>query len=156
MKPYLARMFRYVAWADRRVLEAIHTVPAAQPEALPLLAHTLAAEHIWLSRLNGSEPRHSVWPQLGLDECERLATENAAGYAALIERLDEDRLSTPIRYRTSQGLEFVTPVLDMLTQVITHGPYHRGQIAKIIARAGGTTVATDFIIFARETESAGA
>jgi len=39
---------------------------------------------------------------------------------------------------------------DILTQVATHGAYHRGQIAKAIRRGGGTPADTDFIIFVRE------
>ncbi len=127
-------MFRYVAWADRRTLEAVRAVPACHVEALPLLAHMLAAEHVWLSRLEGVEPRHAVWPELGLESCQTLQAENEAGYAALLGRLDEAELGRRLRYRTSGGLAFETPVLDILMQIITHGPYHRGQIAKAIAR----------------------
>lgn len=154
MKAYLSRMFRYVAWADRRTLEALRATPAAQRETVTLLAHVLAAEHVWLSRLQRRDPRHPVWPTLSLDECEALAAENEAGYQAILAQLGEDQLAESIRYRNSQGKEFVTPVIDILSQVITHGPYHRGQIAKIIGRSGGTAVNTDFITFAREAEAA--
>lgn len=130
-------MFRYMAWADRRALEALRATPAAHAEALPLLAHLLAAEHIWLARLERREPRHPVWPALDLAECDVLAAENEAGYLAFVGRLGEVAPTWAVPYRTSQGHEFVTPVLDILTQVVTHGPYHRGQIAKIIGRSGG-------------------
>src|SRR5215210_6308531 len=111
-------MFRYVAWADQKALEALRAAPGALPESLPLLAHLLSAEHVWLARLEQREPRYPVWPALGLDECDLLAAENEAGYRAFVERLGEDQLAGSVRYRTSQGQEFVT-----------HGPYHRGQIA---------------------------
>jgi uncharacterized damage-inducible protein DinB len=145
-------MFGYVAWADRRAIAALRAAPAAQAEALPLLAHLLAAEHVWLSRLLQREPRHPVWPALGIDQCAALAAENEAGYRDFLGRCDDAHLAAPVRYRTSQGQEFVTPTLDILTQVITHGPYHRGQIAKAIGRNGGTSINTDFITYARDTE----
>src|SRR5262245_31700961 len=148
-------MFRYVAWADRRALAALRAAPAAHAEGLPLVAHLLAAEHVWLARLEQREPRYPVWPALELGECDSLAAENEAGYRAFVERLGEDQLAASVRYRTSQGKEFATPVVDILTQVVTHGPYHRGQIAKAIGRSGGAAVNTDFITFAREFESAG-
>ncbi|MGC4006402.1 MAG: DinB family protein [Pirellulales bacterium] len=151
MKDYLSRMYRYVAWADRRTLDALRATPAAQAEALPLLAHLLAAEHVWLARLTGRDPRHAVWPTLDLDACDGLATENAAGFAAFVESLAEERPTDMVRYRSSQGHEFVSSVLDILTHVITHGPYHRGQIARIIGRHGGTPISTDFILFTWET-----
>ena len=155
VRDYLERMFRFVAWADRRSMESLRAAPAAHAEALPLLAHLLAAAHIWLARLQQREPRHPVWPKLGIEECAALASENEAGYRAFVGQLGEGQLAAPIRYRTSQGQEFVTPVLDILTQVITHGPYHRGQIARAIGRSGGVAANTDFITFVRQVESAG-
>lgn len=154
MRAYLERMFRYVVWADRRSLDALRATPAAHAEALPLLAHLLAAEHVWLARLQQREARHPVWPTLGIDECAALASENEAGYRAYLGQADDALLAAPVRYRTSQGLECVTPVLDILTQVVTHGPYHRGQIARAIGRSGGAAVNTDFITFVREAERA--
>jgi uncharacterized damage-inducible protein DinB len=148
----LTRMFRYVAWADRRSLESVRGTPAAQPEALPLIAHILAAEHVWLSRLQEHEPRLPVWPKLSLEECETQAAENEVGYQWLFETVAEDQLVNEVRYRNAAGQEFATSMIDILSQVITHGPYHRGQIAKIVARSGGTPINTDFIMFTRDVE----
>lgn len=151
MNAYLQRLFRYVAWADRRTLETLRVAPeAAQAEALPLFAHVLAAEHVWLSRLLQLEPRYAVWPVLALAECESLSAENAAGYQMFVEQCSDEQWNESKQYRNAAGQEFATLVIDILTQVATHGPYHRGQIAKIIARHGGTVLMTDFIIFARE------
>jgi uncharacterized damage-inducible protein DinB len=150
LKSHLQTLFRYVAWADRRVLAALRETPAAQAEALPLLAHLLAAEHVWLSRLLQREPQHPVWPTLDLDACESLLAENEAGYRDYLAELADDQLSAVVSYKTSQGQPMSSTVLDILTQVITHGPYHRGQIAKIIGRTGGTAINTDYIMFSRE------
>ena len=69
MKAHFARMIDAMAWADRRVIDAVAQFPAAQPEAMPLLAHVLAAEHVWLARLEKRAPRVAVWPTLTLAEC---------------------------------------------------------------------------------------
>jgi uncharacterized damage-inducible protein DinB len=144
-------MFRYVFWADRRTLAAVREAPAAAlAEALPLQAHVLAAEHTWLSRLQQRDPRHPVWPTLTLDDCEPLLVENEAGYRAYLDTFTDERLNDVVQYRNAAGQEFATPVIDILLQVITHGGYHRGQIAKIIGREGGKAPFTDFIFFARE------
>jgi uncharacterized damage-inducible protein DinB len=153
MTDYYANLFRYTAWADRRVLGALRTQPAAHPEALPLFAHVLAGEHVWLSRIRGVELRVAVWPTLSPDECEALLEENAAGYAELVRGVPADGFGKLIRYRTLKGVEYQTPLGDILTHVVTHGGYHRGQIAKAIGRAGGTSVDTDYIIFVREGQT---
>ena len=151
MKAFFQRMFRYMAWADRRTVDSLKAVPAAQAEALPLLAHVLAAEHVWLSRLQQQAPRYAVWPELTLAECRQLADANAAAYHQYLDPLREDQLQLPVQYRTSQGLAMTSQVQDILMQVVTHGPYHRGQIAKVIGRHNGKPLNTDFIMFARES-----
>lgn len=150
MKLHLLILFRYVSWADRRVLAALREAAAAQAEGLPLLAHLLAAEHVWLSRLIQEQPRYPVWPTLDLAACESLLAENEAGYREYLTQATEVQLAAAVSYSTSQGQPMTSTVLDILTQVITHGPYHRGQIAKIIGRTGGTAINTDYIVFSRE------
>src|SRR5687768_15531840 len=98
MKAHLRRMLRATAWADRSTLDALRACPAAHPEALPLLAHVLAAEHVWLCRLQGHPVRHAVWPTLSLDECASLAEENAAGFLAYLDGLAEEALAVPVPY----------------------------------------------------------
>jgi uncharacterized damage-inducible protein DinB len=153
VKGDLIRLFRYVAWADRRSIDTLRAVPDAHPESLPLLAHLLAAEHVWLARLQRRDAAHRVWPVLTIDECSTLASENEVGYRTFLGQLAEEELTEMVRYHTSQGQECVTSVNDILTQVVTHGPYHRGQIAKIIGRCGGVAANTDFITFVQEIVS---
>jgi uncharacterized damage-inducible protein DinB len=147
-------MVRAMAWADRQVLAALRDCPAAQGDALPLFSHLVATEHIWLARLQRQEARHPVWPALTLQECEALAGENVAGYTALLGGLSETDLPVAVRYRNTRGEEFATSVLDILTHVVIHGAYHRGQIAKALGRAGVPAVNTDYITFARSVEPA--
>lgn len=152
MKAYLIQLFRYVAWADQRTLEALSACAAAQKLALPLLAHVLAAEHIWLARLHSQVPILTVWPTLSLEDCFSLCRKNATGFLEFVNDIDDEQLTRQISYKSSQGQEFSTRVSDMLLQVVTHGPYHRGQIAKIIGQAGGTSMNTDFITFTRASD----
>jgi uncharacterized damage-inducible protein DinB len=40
-------------------------------------------------------------------------------------------------------------VIDILTDVVIHGAYHRGQVARIIGRGGGQSPNTDYIAYIR-------
>lgn len=155
MKSHFQHLFRYVAWADRRCLESLRETPVAQAEALSLFAHLLAAEHVWLSRLEQRTPRLAVWPPLDLEQCAALLAENERDYAEFLANIAEGQFANEVNYKTSQGQEMVSTMLDILTQVVTHGPYHRGQIAKIIGRCGGTAINTDYITFTREVGQVG-
>src|SRR5262249_16044419 len=132
VKAHLERMFRSMSWADRQALAALRECPNAHAEALPLLAHLLAAEHIWLPRVEQSAARLAVWPQLTMNECEQLAADNEAGYRNFLARTGPGQLEVPITYRNTKGQAFTTPLLDILTHVVVHGAYHRGQIARCI------------------------
>ena len=153
MKSHIERMVRAMGWADERVIGALAECPAAQAEALPLLSHLLAAEHVWLVRLERRTASRSVWPTLTLSECQALAAENAAGYAGFLNRLSDADLTEVVQYKNTKGLEFATPVIDILTHVVIHGAYHRGQIAKALGRAGTPAVETDYIVFVRTMDS---
>ena len=150
MHEYFIKLFRYLAWANRLVIDSLRDQPATHADALPLFAHVLAAEHIWLSRVRGRAATVPVWPALTLDQCASLADENAVAYADLVGSADEVALKRLIRYRNLAGVEYETPLADILTHVATHGAYHRGQVAKAIGRAGGKSPNTDFIAFVRE------
>ncbi len=149
MHDYFRHLFAHAAWADRRVRDALRATPEPA-EALRLFAHVLGAEHVWLSRLHGTPAAHPVWPNLTLDQCAALADENAAGYAAFLAALGPDGFARVVQYRTSAGVAYANTVADILTQVATHGSYHRGQIAREVRRGGGTPADTDFILFVRE------
>ncbi|MGE0534065.1 MAG: DinB family protein [Pirellulales bacterium] len=152
MKTHLLRMFRGMAWADRELIAAVRVAPAAQAEALPLLAHVLAAEEVWLARLEQRESRFAVWPTIAIDDCQQVADDNAACFARFVERTNESALTALVHYQNQTGRVFDTPVIDILTHVVIHGAYHRGQIAKILARHGAASPNTDFITFVREIE----
>src|SRR5262245_40032683 len=102
---HLERMFRSMSWADRQALAALRDCPAAQAEALPLLAHVLAAEHVWLARLEQRAARLAVWPQLTADECAQVAAENEAGYRAFLSRIGPGQMEVPVTYRNTKGQE---------------------------------------------------
>ena len=145
-----------MVWADAELLAAISGHAPSQTDALPLFGHVLAAEHVWLCRLEHREPGVAVWPSLSIGECEALAGENARGYQLYLEKLGETGLASIVRYRNTKGDEFTNSVLDILTHVVIHGAYHRGQVARIIGRAGGQTPNTDYIGYIRSLgESAG-
>ncbi len=150
-KAYLERLLAHTAWANGRVLDCLRAAPTPERRALRLFSHLLTAEQIYLARMRGQDPwPQDFWPELSLAECAALITENRTGYAAFFATLTEEGLRTRVRYRNSQGLEFRTPIEDMLMHVALHSVYHRGQISAALRVAGEEPVNTDFITFVRE------
>ena len=148
MTDLLERLYEHNWWAhDAIVAELRRAAPDA--ETLRLLAHVVAAEHLWLSRIDGVKPRVAVWPSLTLDELVTLEAENRPRLRELLARPDDTRLRR-VPYRNSAGNEFENDVESILTHVAMHGHYHRGQIARSMRSAGREPVYTDYIGFVRK------
>ena len=143
-----------MAWADQESLAALRDYPSSQSDALPLFAHVLGAEELWLARLESRQPACIGWPTLSLADCETLAAQNARGYESYIEKLTDSDLTSQLGYRNIKGDEFTNSVLDILTHVVIHGAYHCGQSRRIIGRAGGQTPITELIAYVRSLDVA--
>jgi uncharacterized damage-inducible protein DinB len=154
MRDHFIKVFQHLKWADARVLESLRGAHSVSKRDQDLYAHILGAEHVWLSRIDGTVPKLAVWPTLTLDECERLAPEIAAGYQRLASDLTPEGMERGITYRNSAGDEYTSTLEDILTHVSLHGAYHRGQIAASVRVAGDTPSPTDYIAFARGAPAA--
>lgn len=152
------RWFEYEKDAHRKVLESLETVPdegrASEPyqKALSLMGHLLAARRIWLHRIEPSYERPAAIFPTGVKK-ESLPADFAAmerDWAEYLGRLTEPDLERTLTYRTTEGVEYRSVLLDILTQLYGHSHYHRGQIASLVRIAGGQPAITDFIFWTRE------
>ena len=151
---YFTKLFDHMGWADSRALESLRAMSAPPPKTVELMAHILGAERVWLSRVEGVASPIAVWPQLTLDEAVRVLDENVAAYRRVIAERSSEALQEPITYKNSAGDQFTSTVEDIFTQVLTHGAYHRGQIAAQVRAAGGTPNPTDYIAYVRGSPAA--
>lgn len=151
---YFTKLFDHMEWADKRVLASLRGMSNPPPKAVELLGHILGAERVWLSRIEGETSTLAVWPSLTLDEAEKVVAENAARYRRVLSALPPGGLQRPITYKNSAGDQFTSTVEDILTQVATHGSYHRGQISAQVRGAGGTPNPTDYIAYIRGSPAA--
>jgi uncharacterized damage-inducible protein DinB len=151
---YLTRQFAYDAWANREVLATIKDLegvpgnPAAR--SLHLLAHILSAERLWLERLTQHPQTLPVWPDFNLTQCEIQTAELPKLWQDYLGGLSSPALSTNVSYNNSKGESFHSSIQDVLTHVVLHSAYHRGQIASDMRAAGHTPAYTDFIHAVRQ------
>lgn len=154
MIEYLRRLCAHLQWADERVLDSLRGAAMPPGKAIELYAHVLAAEHVWLARLRGERPVVAVWQTLTLEECAALGRETHEALAQFVSSLSQADLAREIAYTNSAGAGFRSRVDDMLTQVVMHGSYHRGQIALIVRDSGAEPQPTDYIAFVRGAPAA--
>jgi uncharacterized damage-inducible protein DinB len=138
------RLFEYDEWANRATVTSLR-VGHAGDRGLRLMAHVAATESLWHDRLVQRPQRHPVWPAFTLEQSEALAHEMAAAWRTYLGGLAPEALSGEIRYTNTKGEQWSNSVVDVLTHVILHSAYHRGQIAAEVRAQGGEPAYTDFV-----------
>ena len=144
------RLFAYDEWANREALASLASAGTPPARALRLMAHVAAAERLWLERSRGERQSMPVWPELSLDECAAHLAELPGLWRDYLASLTPARLAESVAYTNSKGEPWTSVRADVLTHVVMHSAYHRGQVALDVRAAGATPAYTDFIHAVRQ------
>lgn len=145
----LRRRAAYDGWANRTLAAALRD---ATPEATRLVAHAAESTLVWLRRIAGTQPPSvtaDFWPPDDAAACCARAERAAAALERFVGGLTIQGLAAEAVYTNSAGTAFRTPVLDVLTHVLLHAHYHRGQAAAALRRAGVDPPPTDYVVWQR-------
>ena len=147
----IKRMMDHLYWADERILDALEESKTENKELLKLVRHVAVAERVWLSRLQGKgSAQYSLWEETeDLTAIRKMFEENAEQYRVYMDGLEEFKLDEIIDYANQSGVPFRTSIRDILSQVILHGQYHRGQINRALRTGSAEPVQVDYITFGR-------
>ncbi len=147
---HLRRQFTYDEWANREVLAGLKANASLPLRPRQLLAHILSAERLWLERLRKQPQSLSVWPDFTLDQCEDQIADVARLWRNFLGQLPPAGLADTVVYKNSKGEPWTSTVEDILTHVVLHSAYHRGQIASLVRASGEQPAYTDFIHAVRQ------
>lgn len=145
MSELLGRMLRYDVWANREALRSMRE--RAPARSLRWLGHIIGAELLWLDRMDGTRARLPVWPELSLDQCEELLQDLARRLPGAV---DPGSLGREVRYTNTKGESWTSTVEEILTHLVIHSAYHRGQIASDLRASGEEPAYTDYIHAVRQ------
>jgi uncharacterized damage-inducible protein DinB len=146
---YFRRQFAYDAWANQEVLAAVRVSTTGESRSLELLAHILSAERLLLERIRQQPQSLPVWPEWNLEQCETHCQEMSQLWHEFLDGLSAAELAQPVSYKNSKGEAYTSTVEDILTHVLLHSAYHRGQVASHMRANGQVPPYTDFIHAAR-------
>jgi len=151
---YFLRMFAYDSWANRECIASMQAAGSISADTIGRMAHILSAENLWLERILKRPSNAPVWPTATLEDCLRLEGETALAWRNYLIRLANPfapgTLEDKGEYRNSKGEMWTSLVRDILTHVLFHSTYHRGQIALQMRAAGFQPAYTDFIHAVRQ------
>jgi len=148
------RMFAYDNWANRECLAAMQAAGSVSPDTVGRMAHILSAQKLWLERIQNQRQSMPVWPGSTIEDCMALANEMSQAWPSYLVRIGNHftpgSLADQVEYRNSKGEPWSSRVEDVLTHVLFHSAYHRGQIALQMRAAGVEPAYTDFIHAVRQ------
>lgn len=84
-------------------------------------------------------------PEFNLAQCHSEVEELPPLWRAYLNQLTPEKLAESVSYMNSKGESWSNSVHDILTHVVMHSAYHRGQIAAEMRAAGKQPAYTDFI-----------
>ena len=151
-------MFAYDYWANRECLAAMRAAGAVSPDTVGRMAHILSAQKLWLERILKQRQSMPVWPGSTIEDCVALADEMPSAWRSYLmqfktqlgTQLPSGSLNDQVEYRNSKGQAWSSRVEDVLTHVLFHSAYHRGQIALQMRASGMEPAYTDFIHAVRQ------
>jgi len=142
---FLRHQFKYDSWANREQQRMLASLPSPPEQATRLLNHIIAAQWVWLDRLEYKPQRTAVWPEMALADSDRQLHELETGWQQYLDGLTEGDLAKDCEYKNSRGESWSSTTLEILSQLILHAAHHRGQISLEIRRSGATPVPVDYI-----------
>jgi uncharacterized damage-inducible protein DinB len=148
------RMFTYDHWANRECLAAMRRAGSISADTVGRMAHILSAQKLWLERILKQPQSMPVWPTATIEDCLALAGKMSAEWRDYLTQfanhLPPGSLDDQVEYRNSKGEPWSSRVEDILTHVLFHSAYHRGQIALQMRASGMEPAYTDFIHAVRQ------
>lgn len=146
----LRRLLAYDDWANREALASLRAAGDPSARAHQVMAHIVGAQEMWLSRMKQDGNAVVVWPDLSLDRIAALLDDLRRMWVEYLRSIPDQALAGTVRYTNTKGMEFSNTLFDIITHVMMHGAYHRGQIATLVRQSGGEPAYTDYIHAVRQ------
>ena len=146
-----AKLFEYDYWGNCEVLASLGTVAASAERPQQLFNHIIGAQRIWLARFTNPNPADvQPWPAITQEDCRAAVDELHGRWRAILGGMTPEQWTGNLTYLNTKGVEFTTPIQDVLMHLLLHSAYHRGQVAAAVREAGGKSAATDYIVYVRK------
>jgi uncharacterized damage-inducible protein DinB len=143
----LRRLLLYDVWANGETLRSLQQ--SAPTRSLRWMAHIVGAEFLWMARLQLRDWTLPVWPELDVETCGKHLEELSQLWPEYLDQ-NTSSLAEAIPYTNSKGETWTSTVEDILTHIVIHSAYHRGQIASDVRTSGGIPAYTDYIHAVRQ------
>lgn len=146
MKTYYKSIFGHEHWANLKVLESMIAASEIPQRVIEIFSHIIAAQRIWLDRINGNRADLKVWEVFDTEIMLELLEINYADINKIIDNQDLEQL---IAYQNPAGQHFTNTINQILSHLALHASYHRGQVILLLKGKIDVLPATDYIFYLR-------
>ena len=153
----LQRLIAYHRWATERTLETcavltpdefLRDLGGSFNSVRDTLAHALMADNAWQHRVTSSPFTRPTPDQLPAD-LETLCDQWQPVLSGWDEVIATRGSSELIQYHAFDGQPYSNTVDEIVSHVVNHGSYHRGQVTTMLRQLGHKAINTDLIAFTR-------
>ena len=138
----LRTLFRYQAWANEELLDAIGRLDPDRHDkerhlCIRLMNHSLVVGRIFAAHLTGQAHGYTDdnTPETpALPELRAALTASDYWYLNYLETISTELLSEAVPFIFTDGDRGRMTREEMLLHVATHGGYHRGEIGRLLAQ----------------------
>ncbi|TRC95510.1 damage-inducible protein DinB [Mesorhizobium sp. WSM4303] len=158
----LRSLFIYQAWANGELLEKLASLDQQKHAkerhaAVRLVNHNLVVSRIFAAHLSGTHHGYASDDTEDMPALDELSADVAAmdrWYLDYLEAVSPELLSQPVPFIFTDGDKAMMSRQEMLTHVVTHGGYHRGEIGRILVQIGVRPPCDTFAVHLHQTEPA--
>ena len=154
----LQKLATYNTWAWDHVIQSTHQIsdvefklerPFFWGSLHGLLAHSLAAEIIWIERLNGNSPMvlYGTDELKSVAEIEKQWKTVRASWQVYLDNLTDEQALSICTFTGTEGNERNCVIADIIQHVFNHATDHRSQMTPILFQLGFPTTSLDYIYF---------
>jgi uncharacterized damage-inducible protein DinB len=148
MKEHFGKIYSYNIWANRKIIACLERQQVSDEKILDIFGHLVSAQFIWLNRFKDlPKSSYLLWGKYDLTELHAMVEEAAEGWNEFIQ--DEDSFDRVLKYTNYVGDYYENSISDIMTHLVNHGSYHRGQVALLLREKGFEPVNTDMITWHR-------
>ncbi|HZV38602.1 MAG TPA: DinB family protein [Pseudoxanthomonas sp.] len=140
----MKNQFRYKAWANGEILDALALVDAARypaewKQAIRLMNHTHVVDRIFAAHLGGAARPFDATNTPETPTLQGLREDIAgsdAWFQEYVGQIGDDALDETVAFTFTDGKRGSMTRAEMLFHVLAHGAYHRGNVGMVLVACG--------------------
>ncbi len=150
MKKYFLDLFEYNKWANERMLIELEQMDQPTERLILIYGHLISAQILWLNRIKDLPTApFPLWHVYKLRELRTMTEESTTNWVNYLHDHKFETFEEMIFYKNTKGRKYESTIREIITQVISHSAYHRGQMALLLRESGIEPPPTDYIAYRR-------